>query len=236
LPPGILQVLVGEADTAKLLVKHADIAKVSVTGSVATGISVAKDSAATLKRTTLELGGKSPLLIFADADLESAVRVAVEGNFVNNGQVCSNCTRIFVQREVLDEVLSQLLKRVKESVVIGDNMKEDVNMGPLMMPPRHASCHYDRVMGYVEEAKKDSRVELLYGGRGNQYRKGGGHCCEPTMFLTKSDAVKILREEVFGPVMIVLVFDTEEEAIARATATPYGLAAGVMTNDVMRCA
>lgn len=232
LPPGILQVLVGEADTAKLLINHADIAKISVTGSVATGISVAKDSAATLKRTTLELGGKSALVIFADANLESAVRVAVEGNFVNNGQVCSNCTRVFVQQTVLDEFLSHLLKHVKESVVIGDNMMEDVNMGPLMMPPRHASRHYDRVMGYVEEAKKDSRVKLLCGGRG--YQKGGGYFCEPTIFLTKSDAVKIVREEIFGPVMTVLVFDTEEEAVVRANATPYGLAAGVMTNDVVR--
>jgi betaine-aldehyde dehydrogenase len=235
LPPGILQVLLGEADTARQLVKHEHIAKVSVTGSVGTGISVVQDSASTLKRTTLELGGKSPLLIFADANLESAVRVAVEGNFVNNGQVCSNCTRVFVQRNVMDDFLSLLLKRIKESVVIGDNMMEDVNMGPLMMPPRNASRHYDRVMGYMEEAKKDSRLELLYGARG--YKHGGGYYCEPTIFLANNsndDDATIVREEIFGPVMTILVFDTEDEAIARANDTPYGLAAGVMTNDVMR--
>jgi betaine-aldehyde dehydrogenase len=178
------------------------------------------------------LGGKSPLLIFADANLESAVRVAVEGNFVNNGQVCSNCTRVFVQRAVFDDFLSLLLKRVKESVVIGDNMLEDVNMGPLMMPPRHASRHYDRVMGYMEEAKQDSRVDLIFGGRG--YQKRGAYFCEPTIFLANSDDARIVREEIFGPIMTVLVFDTEEEAIERANDTPYGLAAGVMTYDALR--
>ncbi len=115
---------------------------------------------------------------------------------------------------------------------MGDNMQDDVNMGPLIMPPRHASRHYDHVMQYVDEAKSDSRVELLYGGTG--YTDGGGYFVVPTIFLSESDDVRIVREEVFGPVMTILAFDTEEEAIMRANNTQYGLAAGLMTKDVMR--
>lgn len=232
IPPGILQVLVGEAETARQLVRHVDIAKVSLTGSVPTGILVAQESAATLKRTTLELGGKSPLLIFSDADLDSAIRVAVEGNFVNNGQVCSNCTRVYVQANVLDKFLSRLVDRLYESVEMGDNMGDDTNMGPLMMPPRNPSRHYDRVVEYIEEARSDSNVQLVYGGRG--YQENGGYFVEPTVLLSKSHNVRIVQEEVFGPIMTLLSFDSEEEAIARANDSPFGLAAGLMTSDVAR--
>lgn len=229
LPPGILQVLVGEADTARQLVRHENIAKVSLTGSVATGISVAQESAATLKRTTLELGGKSPLLIFSDADLDSAVRVAGEGNFINNGQVCSNCTRVYVQQDIVDKFVSRVVSRLKQTVTMGDNMMESTNMGPLMMPPRNPSQHYDKIVGYIDRAKKDPHVDLIYGGRG--YQENGGYFVEPTVFLTKSDTAEIGREETFGPVMTVLLFESEEEAVARANDSPFGLAAGVMTRD-----
>jgi betaine-aldehyde dehydrogenase len=232
LPCGILQVLTGDADTARQLVRHGDIAKVSLTGSVATGVSVAQESAATLKRTTLELGGKSPLLVFSDAVLDSAVRVAVEGNFVNNGQVCSNCTRVYVQQDIVDEFLSRVVSRLNKTVVIGDNTSEATNMGPLMTPPRHPSQHYDKVVGYIERAKIDSQVDLICGGKG--YKKAGGHYVEPTVFLSKADDSEIAREETFGPIMTVLSFETEEEAIARANQSPFGLAAGVMTRDVTR--
>lgn len=233
LPTGILQVLPGEADTARQLVRHDDIAKVSLTGSMATGIAVAQESATTLKRTTLELGGKSPLLVFGDADLDTAVRVALEGNFVNNGQVCSNCTRVYVQHDIVDEFLSRVVSRLKETVVMGDNIMESTNMGPLMMPPRKHSEHYDRVMGYIDRAKKDPQVDLISGGRG--YQEGGGYFVQPTVFLSKSDDSEIVREETFGPIMTALSFDTEEEAIDRSNnSTVFGLAAGVMTSNVSK--
>ena len=232
LPCGVLQVLTGDAETARQLVRHEDIAKVSLTGSVATGISVAQESAATLKRTTLELGGKSPLLVFSDADLDSAVRVAVEGNFVNNGQVCSNCTRVYVQQDIVDEFLSRVASRLNKTVVIGDNMTKATNMGPLMTPPRNPSQHYDKIMGYIDRAKADSHVDLICGGHG--YKEAGGYYVEPTVFLSKTDDSEIVREETFGPIMTVLSFESEEEAIARANQSPFGLAAGVMTRDVSR--
>lgn len=232
LPPGILQILTGDAATAKQLVRHEAVRKVSITGSVETGIHVAKESASTLKHTTLELGGKSPLLVLDDCDLDAAVRVAVEGNFVNNGQVCSNCTRVYVQKSILAQFLERLKSRLESSVVVGHNMDEHVNVGPLIQVPRDPSRHYNRVMKFVNGAKQDSRVELIYGGRG--YLQDGGYFVEATVFFATSNDVPIVREEVFGPVMTVLSFATDEEAVAAANDSPFGLAAGVMTNDLTR--
>jgi acyl-CoA reductase-like NAD-dependent aldehyde dehydrogenase len=232
LPPGVLQVLPGEAETAQSLVAHPMVQKVSLTGSTATGIKVAKNSADTLKRLTLELGGKSPLLIFKDSNLKSAVRVAIEGNFINNGQVCSNCTRVFVERSILDEFIVQVVEQLELSVKLGDNFLDETNMGPLIMPPRKPSGHYDRVMGFIERAKDHPSVRLIYGGKGLE--QNGGYYVEPTVLLCDTDDVEIVQEEVFGPVMTILPFDTEEEAVTRANSTDYGLGAGVMTKDVMR--
>lgn len=233
LPSGVLQVLVGNEDVARQLVKHSDVQKVSLTGSTATGIQVAKDSSETLKRLTLELGGKSAMLIFDDADLESAIQVAIEGNFVNNGQVCSNCTRVFVQRSILGEFLEKLTSRLDQSIRMGDNMLVDTNVGPLIQPPRNPTSHYDRVMNYVAQSREDARVELVYGGTG--YVEKGGYFVQPTVFVCHNDDAVIAREEIFGPVMTVLPFESEDEAISRANnGTDYGLAAGVMTQDVMR--
>jgi betaine-aldehyde dehydrogenase len=232
LPPGVLQVLPGEAETAQSLVAHPMVQKVSITGSTATGIKVAKNSADTLKRLTLELGGKSPLLIFKDSNLKSAVRVAIEGNFINNGQVCSNCTRVFVERSILDEFIVRVVEQLESSVKLGDNLLDETNMGPLIMPPRKPSGHYDRVMGFIERAKDHPSVRLIYGGKGLE--QNGGYYVEPTVLLCDTDDVEIVQEEVFGPVMTILPFDTEEEAVTRANSTDYGLGAGVMTKDVMR--
>ena len=234
LPEGVLQVLVGERQVAQQLVSHEHISKVSLTGSTTTGIQVAKESADSLKRLTLELGGKSAALIFHDADLESAVNVAIEGNFVNNGQVCSNCTRVFVERSILDDFIEKLAIKLATSVVAGDNTLEETNLGPLIMPPRNASAHYDRVMNFIEQGKEDSsNVQLLFGGDG--YQRNGGYYVDPTVFLAKTDETPIAKNEIFGPVMTILPFDTEEEAVTRANhGTEYGLAAGVVTKDVMR--
>jgi betaine-aldehyde dehydrogenase len=233
LPPGVLQVLVGDGDVAQQLVRHPDVQKVSLTGSTATGIQVAKESSESLKRLTLELGGKSALLIFDDADLESAVQVAIEGNFVNNGQVCTNCTRIFVQRSMLEEFTDKVILRLGASIRMGDNFLEDTNVGPLILPPRQPTAHYERVMDLITQGKEDPDVELVYGGTG--YEEEGGYYVQPTVFVCHNDDAVIARQEIFGPVMTILPFDSEDEAVSRAnTGTEYGLAAGVMTQDVMR--
>ena len=162
LPPGVLQVLLGEAETAQHLVSHPGVQKISLTGSTKTGIEVAQEASKDLKRLTLELGGKSAMLVFEDyGDLDTAVRVAMEGNFVNNGQVCSNCTRVFVERTILSDFLDILVTKINESIVMGDNLAEETNMGPLIMPPRNPSGHYDRVMGFIARAIDDDSVELI---------------------------------------------------------------------------
>jgi acyl-CoA reductase-like NAD-dependent aldehyde dehydrogenase len=235
LPKGVLQVLMGEGEIARQLVVHPQVQKVSVTGSTATGIHVAKEGADSLKRLTLELGGKSAMLVFEDADIESAVNVAIEGNFINNGQVCSNCTRVFVERSMLDEFIHELIGKLQYSINMGDNALEETNLGPLIMPPRSPSAHYERVMDYIEQGKNDTSngVELLHGGTG--YEQNGGYYVKPTVFLSHTDDTAIVKQEIFGPVMTILPFDSEEEAISRANnGTEYGLAAGVMTKDVMR--
>lgn len=232
LPPGVLQVVPGEAEAAKQLVEHPLVQKASLTGSMETGIKVARQSADTLKRLTLELGGKSPLLVFADADMQSAVRVAIEGNFVNNGQVCTNCTRVYVERTILDEFVERVVSQLSSSVKIGDNMLDETNMGPLIMPPRNRSGHFDRIMGYISRSKKHANVQIIHGGSG--YQQSGGYYVEPTVVLCDTDDAEIVQQEVFGPVMTILPFDTEDEAVSRANDTDYGLAAGAMTTNLMR--
>jgi betaine-aldehyde dehydrogenase len=233
LPPGVLQVLLGDGAIAKDLVEHPDISKVSLTGSNQTGRQVAKTSSEGFKRLTLELGGKSALLVFEDADLKSAVHVSVEGNFVNNGQVCSNCTRIFVERSVLENFRDQLVQQLKQSVKIGNNLVHEHNIGPLIMPPKNPTAHYERVMSHIKSGMEDANVELIYGGKG--YEQDGGYYVEPTVFLCHNDDAIIAKEEIFGPVMTILPFDSEEEVVSRANdGTEFGLAAGLMTKDVMR--
>lgn len=233
LPPSVLQVLTGGGATAQQLVEHPVVAKVSLTGSTATGKKVARTAADTLKRTTLELGGKSPLLVFDDCDMDSAIRVASEANFINNGQVCSNATRVFVQSTILDEFVERLCYDLQSSIVMGDNMDFNTNVGPMMMHPGQPSQHFSRVVGILERAKKDTNIQVLHGGNGYK-SEHGGYFIEPTVLLAKNDFSEIVQEEVFGPIMTILCFETEEEAVLRANSSEYGLGAGVMTKDVMR--
>jgi betaine-aldehyde dehydrogenase len=234
LPPSLLQVLVGSGSVAETLLSHPDIHKVSVTGSLETGKAVARQATSTFKRVTLELGGKSPLLVFRDADMDSASRVAIDGNFVNNGEVCSNCTRIYAENTCIDEFVDRVLTHLETlPLQTGDNMDPVIKMGPLMMNPFHPTQHFDRVKGLIDRAKKDPNVGLLWGGNCFQSSQGA-FFCEPTVFVAYSDEAEICQTEVFGPVMTVLAFDTEQEAITRANASIYGLAAGVMTRDLAR--
>ena len=177
---------------------------------------------------TLELGGKSPLLVFDDADLDDAVGGAMLGNFYSAGQVCSNATRVFVQRGVHDAFLDRLAART-ERIVLGDPMDEAVTMGPLISEAQGA-----KVLDFIAKGRAEGARLVTGGERARIQGFEGGVFVQPTVFADVTDAMTIAREEIFGPVMSVLAFDSEDEAVARANATPYGLAAGVFTRDLAR--
>jgi betaine-aldehyde dehydrogenase len=228
LPPGVFNVVQGDARTGQALVRHPGVAKVSLTGEVSTGARVMADAALTLKHVTMELGGKSPLIVFGDADLDNAVSAAMLANFYTQGEVCSNGTRVFVERGLHNAFVDRLVART-ERMVVGDPLDPATHVGALI-----SEQHLERVLGYVA-AGKEAGARLLTGGkRVTVPGCAGGWFVRPAVFTACSDAMSIVREEIFGPVMSVLTFDDEEEVIARANATEFGLAAGVFTRDLAR--
>ncbi len=227
LPKGLYNVIQGDRSTGPLLVNHKDVAKVSLTGSVETGRKVAGAAASSLKHVTMELGGKSPLIVFDDADLESAIGGAMLGNFYSTGQVCSNGTRVFVQKGIKEKFLSRLKERT-EKIIIGDPMAEETQLGPMV-----SRAQLDKVFAYVEKGKAEGATLLTGGGIPNSVSAEGTYI-QPTVFADVTDTMTIAREEIFGPVMCVLDFDNEDEVIERANGTEFGLSAGVFTADLTR--
>ena len=228
LPDGVFQVVQGRGETGSLLSRHTGIAKVSLTGSVATGQRVMADAAPSLKQVTLELGGKSPLIIFDDATLDNAVGGALLANFYSAGEVCSNGTRVFVHRAIMPEFLNRLKART-EAMVIGDPLDPATQVGPLI-----SADHMAKVLGFIDQGIA-AGATLACGGKrltGGVYDQGS--FVPPTIFTDCRDDMAIVREEIFGPVMTILVFDDEDEVVARANATDFGLSAGVFTNDLTR--
>ena len=228
LPPGVFQVVQGFADTGRLLTRHPSIRKVSLTGEVGTGKAVMSDASGTLKYVTLELGGKSPLIVFDDAAIDNAVSGALLANFYSAGEVCSNGTRVFVHRRVKAAFLERLKARVG-AMRIGDPMDPATQVGALI-----SEAHMEKVLGYIAAGKKEGAKLLVGGKRAKKGKLAGGWFVEPTIFDGCNDAMRIVREEIFGPVMTVLSFKHEDEVIARANATDYGLAAGIFTHDLTR--
>src|SRR3984885_12903773 len=228
LPPGVFQVVQGFADTGRLLTRHPDIRKVSLTGEVGTGKAVMSDAAQTLKNVTLELGGKSPLIIFGDAKLDNAVSGALLGNFYSSGQVCSNATRVFVHASVKSAFLERLIERVS-AMRIGDPMDPATQVGALV-----SEQHMHKVLGYIARGRAAGARLAIGGYRVTSGNLANGSFVTPVIFDACRDDMTIVREEIFGPVMSVLEFDDEQEVIARANATDFGLAAGVFTNDLTR--
>jgi betaine-aldehyde dehydrogenase len=228
LPAGVFQVVQGFAETGRLLTQHPDIRKVSLTGEVGTGKAVMSDSAQTLKNVTLELGGKSPLIVFDDAKLDNAVSGALLGNFYSSGQVCSNATRVFVHSKVKAGFLERLLKRVA-AMRIGDPMDPATQVGALV-----SEQHMQKVLGYIARGRAEGARLLIGGNRVTTGNLAKGYFVAPAVFEGCRDDMAIVREEIFGPVMSVLEFDDEAEVIERANATEFGLAAGVFTNDLTR--
>lgn len=226
LPDGVFNVVQGDARTGRAMTAHPGIAKVSLTGEVGTGKAVMSAAAATLKHVTLELGGKSPLIVFEDADIDDAVSGALLANFYTQGEVCSNGTRVFVHESVHEDFVGRLAARA-EKMRIGDPLDPETDVGALI-----SRDHMEKVLSYIAIAKA-SEARLVCGGR----RPPGldaGFFVEPTVFDQCTDDMQFVREEIFGPVMAVLTFGSEEEVVARANDTPFGLAAGVFTSDLTR--
>lgn len=230
LPDGVFQVLQGDREIAEQLVRHEKIAKVSLTGSVATGKKVAAAAADSLKKVTLELGGKSPLIIFNSATVDAAVSGAMLGNFYSSGQICSNGTRVFVQKAIYQQFLATLKTRT-EKIILGDPLNPATHLGPIV-----SQTQYDSILRYIDKGKAEG-AKLLVGGKpmpANSRPAGleKGLFILPTVFYDCHDDMTIVREEIFGPVMAVLPFDNEEEVIARANHSTMGLAGGIFSNDL----
>ena len=227
-PEGVFQVVQGLADTGRLLTQHPGINKVSLTGAVSTGKAVMAAASPSLKHVTLELGGKSPLIIFDDARLDNAVSGALLGNFYSAGEVCSNGTRVFVHRKIKEAFLERVVARTN-AMRIGDPMDPRTQVGSLI-----SQAHMEKVLAYIARGRAEGARVLTGGHRVTTADLANGFFVAPTVFDGCHDDMAIVREEIFGPVMAVLEFDDEEEVIARANATDYGLAAAVFTNDLTR--
>lgn len=224
LPAGVFNVVQGLGNVGASLIEDARVAKVSLTGSVPTGRKVYAAAAAGIKHVTMELGGKSPMIVFDDANIEDAISGAINGNFYSSGQICSNGTRVFVHRAIKDKFLSRLVERTK-TAVIGDPLDEATNFGPMV-----SDTQRQQVLGFIAKGQAEG-ARLMLGG---QAIERDGFYMEPTVFADVTDDMTIARDEIFGPVLSVLDFDDEDDVIARANDTGFGLAAGVYTNDLPR--
>ena len=225
LPDGVLNIITGAADTGKALVAHPDIQMVSLTGSSDTGKFIMRSAADSLKRVHLELGGKAPLIVFADADIERAAEKAAFGGFINSGHDCTAATRILVHESVKEKFTEALLAQA-QAFKVGQPFDEGVMMGPLI-----SAKQLERVAGFVERAKA-AGAKALFGGHTLDF--GGGHFYSPTLLTGVDQKAEIVQNEVFGPVMTIQTFKTDEEALAMANDVRFGLASSVFTTDVAR--
>lgn len=229
-PDGVFNVVQGGGDVGGWLTSHPEIAKISFTGSVPTGKKVMSSAGLTLKDVTMELGGKSPLIICEDADIDKAVDIAMMANFYSTGQVCTNGTRVFVPKSLKEKFEQGILSRLP-FIKLGDPNEPATNMGPLASFP-----HMEKVLGYIEQGKQAGAKVLAGGGRFtdtvNGFDCGKGAYVQPTVFTNCTDEMSIVTDEIFGPVMSILTYETLDEAIARANATEYGLAGGVVSQNI----
>ncbi|MEJ7930471.1 aldehyde dehydrogenase family protein [Ramlibacter sp. AN1015] len=225
-PDGVVNLVPGAVEAGAALAQHPGVDKISFTGSTAVGQSIVRASAGNLKRVTVELGGKSPDIVFADADIAAAVPAAAMAVFANAGQVCAAGTRLFVQRSIYEDFLARVTDFAR-TLKVGDSMDPATDMGPLI-----SARQVDRVIAYMETGVSEG-ARLLHGGaRAVEVAGGMGFFVQPTVFADVTDDMTIAREEIFGPVLSALPFDSVEEVIARSNATAYGLAAGIWTSDI----
>ncbi|WP_028624663.1 betaine-aldehyde dehydrogenase, partial [Pseudomonas sp. Ant30-3] len=229
-PAGVFNVLTGSGrEVGTWLTEHPRIEKISFTGGTDTGKKVmASASASSLKDVTMELGGKSPLIIFDDADLDRAADTAMMANFYSSGQVCTNGTRVFVPSHLQAAFEAKIAERVAR-IRIGNPQDENTNFGPLV-----SFAHMESVLGYIAKGKEEGARVLCGGDRLTDGEFAKGAFVAPTVFTDCTDEMTIVREEIFGPVMSILTYETEEEVIRRANDTDFGLAAGIVTKDLNR--
>ncbi len=228
-PKGVINVITGFGEAAGApLVAHAAVDKIAFTGSVEVGKRIMRSAADTLKKVSLELGGKSPNIFFADADFESAVDGALFGVFVNQGEVCSAGSRVLIERPIYKKMLDAMVEKAKR-IKLGSGMDPATKMGPLVSKEQ-----MERVMRYQEIGKKEAKV-ASGGGRPREAELQKGYFVEPTIFYDVDNSATIAREEIFGPVMSVIPFDDEKDALRIANDTPFGLAAAVWSRDIFKC-
>lgn len=228
LPDGVFNVVQGDYRVGQMLTAHPDIAKVSFTGETGTGKAVMADSAKTLKSVTMELGGKSPMVVFDDAKLDDAVSAAMVANFYTQGEVCTNGTRVFVHESLYDKFISQLKVRT-EKLIVGDPMDIETQVGALI-----SKAHLAKVLEAIEQAKQSGATLLTGGYQVTDKGLENGNFVLPTVFVNCEDDMPHVQQEIFGPVMSVLKFTDEDEVIRRANDTKYGLAAGIFTQNLSR--
>ncbi|QFI36971.1 betaine-aldehyde dehydrogenase [Moritella marina ATCC 15381] len=228
-PHGVFNVVQGDGRVGAWLTTHEEIAKVSFTGEVGTGKKVMAAAAGSLKEVTMELGGKSPLIIFDDADIDNAVSAAMLANFYTQGEVCTNGTRVFVQEAIYPRFIEKLRERTENNIICGDPMDPETNFGALI-----SKEHQQKVLNFIDIGKAEG-AELLTGGHALKPDNApNGYFVAPTIFTQCTDEMTLSKEEIFGPVMSVLTFSDEDEVVRRANDTRLGLAAGVFTQDITR--
>ncbi len=227
-PPGVVNIVTGGAEAGAALTTDPRLGRISFTGSVRTGQAIAAAAARTLVPVTLELGGKSPNIVFDDADLDRAVVGALAGIFAAGGQTCIAGSRLLVQRSCYDRVVGELVRRA-EDIVLGDPAAEGTQLGPLA-----GQAHLDRVLAMVDAGRASGATLRTGGTRPDEPALAQGCFVRPTVFSDVDPAAELAQEEIFGPVLSVLPFDTEDEAIALANGTEYGLASGIWTRDLAR--
>ncbi|HET6605187.1 MAG TPA: aldehyde dehydrogenase, partial [Rhodopila sp.] len=228
-PPGVVNIITGFGnEVGEPLVTHPDVAKVAFTGGELSGQRVYESAARGLKRVTLELGGKSPNIVFDDAVMDDAVKGAISGIFAASGQTCIAGSRLLVQRSIHNEFVDKLVTFAK-TARMGDPSNPDTQVGPVTTPPQ-----YQKILSYLEIGKNEGAQAVLGGGPADKTKFGDGWFVNPTIFTGVNNKMRIAQEEIFGPVLSVIPFDDEEEAVAIANDTVYGLAAGVWTQNIRR--
>jgi len=227
LPAGVLNIITGGPEAGKALVQHPQVDKIAFTGSTMVGKEIMRSAADTLKRVTLELGGKSPNIVFADSDLDNAVKGAINGIFFGKGEVCCAGSRLFVEKKVEDEFMTKLVERTKK-LRPGDPLDPKTRLGAIVSEQQMKA-----VLGYIDAGKKEG-AQVMIGGNRVEIGNGKGYFIEPTVFGGVRNDMKIAQEEIFGPVLATLPFDDVDQVAELANRNPYGLAAAIWTKDIKK--